>query len=157
MTETPNKREDIMEVVLEEQEEMKCVFQKYQNRDKCGARIAFIVIIRQCSLFFRHTWFYIFMHAIGYLDRGRTKRVSVLLPELSKHCKGRLSGPSNASKWANYVVPESSRLNTAKQYHIPEEYRWGNLNTLHTKLHHKLSLIILSSDIKQNLQLIELL
>jgi hypothetical protein len=50
---------------------MGCFFQKYQDGDKCGTRIAFIFNIRQCALFFNDTGFYILMLVIGYLEQGQ--------------------------------------------------------------------------------------
>jgi hypothetical protein len=138
---------------------MRCFFQKYQESDKCATSTAFIVNIRQCALFFKHTELHFLMLVIGYLGLGPDNTDVSSDPELSRYRKGRPSGPFKASKLSNYVVPKSSRV---KQHYIPEglilrPHRCGNLHTMDTKLHHKLSQIVLSSDTKQNLQLIELL
>ena len=115
-----------------------------------------------CLIFYWHwiLYFHAGHWAIG--TRIGQLRYQFWFPNFRDTAKGRPFGPFNASKWANYFVPKSSRLNTGWS-NVTSLKDWSfvhiceNLNTLDTQLHHKLSQIILSSDTKQNIQLIELL
>jgi len=58
---------------------------KYQDRDKCGAHIAFTFNSRQCVLFFKDLIFSCW--SLGTWDTDRLKQVSVMIPELRDNVK----------------------------------------------------------------------
>jgi hypothetical protein len=124
---------------------------------------AFKVLIFGSAPYFSMTMDFIFSCGHWVLGtRTGQLRYQFWFPNFRDTAKGRLFGHFNASKRANYVVPKSSRLNT-QWNNVRSLKDWpfvhicGNLNTLGIQLHYKLSQIILSTDTKQNIQLIEFL